>query len=73
MIDYREWSREYYEEAQKILNVIKRKQEQLKAATKDEQKTLNEQIIGYRMIYYDLLKSAETLSERARSGDPHAS
>ena len=72
MIDYLEWSQQYDREAKKILNVIERKKKRLRGASKDEQKTLNEQIIGYRMIYYDLTRYAETLRERARAEDVHA-
>lgn len=72
MIDYLEWSRQYDREAKKILNVIERKKKLLKGASKDETKTLNEQIISYRMIYYDLMRCADTLRERARKEDVHA-
>lgn len=67
MINYLEWSQQYDRDAQKILNVIERKKKMLKGASKDEQKTLNEQIISYRMIYYDLTRCADTLRERARA------
>lgn len=72
MIDYLEWSQQYEREAKKILNVIEKKNQMLKGATKEERKTLSEQIISYRMIYYDLMKSAGTLLERARAEDSHA-
>lgn len=67
MIDYSEWSKQYYTDAAKIMEVIEEKKKLLKNATKDEQKTLNEQIISYRCIYYDLIRSADTLAQRAAS------
>ena len=72
MIDYLEWSQQYDREAKKILNVIERKKKSLKGASKDETKSLNEQIISYRMIYYDLMRCADTLRERAHKEDVHA-
>ena len=67
MIDYIEWSKQYHNDAKKILEVIERKKELLKGATKDERKTINEQIITYRCIYYDLLRAGDLLAQRAKS------
>ena len=72
MIDYAQWSDQYYCEAKKILEEIERKKQNLKTATKDERKAISEEIIQYRYIYYDLIKSAQTLAARAEALDAHA-
>ena len=70
-MDYLEWSEEYEKNAQRILSVIERKRQRMKelGLTADERKQLNDDIIAYRKIYYDLRDVAITLRERA--GVPH--
>ncbi len=72
MIDYALWAQQYLDDAQKILSVIERKKKKLKHASKDERKTISDELMSYRYIYYDLLKSAEILSERAKEEQHHA-
>ena len=72
MIDYLEWSQQYEREAEKILNVIEQKKKLLRDASADTRKSLNEQIISYRMIYYDLMRSSRILCERARKESANA-
>lgn len=72
MIDYLEWSQQYEREAEKILNVIEQKKKLLRDASADTRKSLNEQIISYRMIYYDLMRSSRILCERAHKESSNA-
>ena len=70
-MDYLEWSEEYEKNAQRILSVIERKKQRMKenGLTADQRKQLNDDILAYRKIYYDLRVVAITLRERA--GDSH--
>ncbi|MBQ6337268.1 MAG: hypothetical protein IJI50_08570 [Ruminococcus sp.] len=66
-MDYLVWADEYLEEARRILDVIEKKKTKLKegSLSRDDRKTLNDTIISYRVIYRELLGTAQRLRERA--------
>ncbi len=64
-MNYLEWAEEYYENARRIFGVIEKRKAMLKNASKDERKQLQEDILKYRSIYYDLMRTAEHLAQRA--------
>ena len=67
-MDYFEWAEEYYENARRVLSVIEKKKLLLKESKKltaDRRKELNDDIIRYRRIYYELNRSGDTLRSRA--------
>jgi len=66
-MNYLEWAEEYEKNAQRVMSVIERKKQRMKehGLTADERKQLNDDIIAYRKIYYDLRDVAVTLKERA--------
>lgn len=65
-MDYLEWSAEYEKNAQRVLSVIERKKQRLneKCLTADERKQLNDDIVSYRKIYYELRDIAIALRDR---------
>lgn len=67
-MDYNEWAREYYENAQRVHKVIVRKNQELKdkkALSADRRKQLTDEISHYRRIYHELLNIGDTLRNRA--------
>ncbi len=64
-MNYIKWSDEYYEQAQKILDVIEKKKSKLKTATTDERHEFNAEIIQLRNIYYECMLTAKHLKLRA--------
>ena len=68
-MDYLEWAREYYLNAQRVKSVIDRRKSRLneKNLTADMKKQLNDDITAYRLIYYELTKIGDTLRDRARA------
>ena len=66
-MDYFEWSKEYEENAERVLKVIERKKKQLKKKdlTADERKRLSDDIKSYRRIRHELTEIAVTLRDRA--------
>ena len=69
-MNYLEWSEEYEKNAQRIMSVIERKKQRMKQSglTADQRKQLNDDIVAYRRIYYELRDVAVTLRERAGAG-----
>ena len=68
-MDYLEWAREYYQNAQRVKAVIERRYRQLKdsSLTADSRKRLNDELKEYRRIYYDLTKTGDLLRDRAEA------
>ena len=68
-MDYLEWAREYYLNAQRVKSVIDNRKSRLneKNLTADMKKQLNDDITAYRRIYYELTKIGDTLRDRAKA------
>ena len=68
-MDYLEWAREYQQNAQRVKTVIERRYRQLKGEglTADSRKRLNDELQAYRKIYYELTRTCDLLTERAKA------
>ena len=66
-MNYVEWAEEYRENALRIKQVIKKKQNLLngKNLSADLHKRLTDEIKAYRRIFYELCEIEKTLRERA--------
>ena len=66
-MDYSEWAREYFLNAQRVKSVIDKKVSRLndKGLTADDKKQLNSDIKEYRRIFYELSRVGEILRDRA--------
>lgn len=71
-MNYGEWAEAYHQDACRVLSVIEKKKALLndKKLNADTRKSIGDEIIEYRRIYRELLKTAEHL--RARGGMSHA-
>ena len=67
-MNYLEWAQEYRENASRVQAVIEKKKARLndRNLTADMRKQISDAIISYRVIYRELLKTAELLSSRAQ-------
>ncbi len=63
-MDYKEWSREYYRDAKKLLKTIRKYEKQLADSGRQNLEELNSTISSYRYIYYDLINTAKLLESR---------
>ncbi len=68
-MDYFEWAGEYAENALRVRQVIEKKKRLLndRGLSSDARKALTECIISYRVIYRELLHTAETLRKRGEA------
>lgn len=65
-MDYFTMSKEYFQDAKKILKTLRKYEEKLKNSRKENLEKLNSKIASYRYIYYDLLNTAKLLEKRAK-------
>ena len=68
-MDYKEWSREYYRDAEKLLKTLRKYQRMLKNGNGGNLEELNSTVASYRYIYYDLLNTAKLLESRGEKAD----
>ncbi len=70
-MNYLEWAEEYRRDALRVHSVIEKKKALLneRNLTADRRKQIGDAIISYRMIYRELLKTAEILQYRAQERD----
>lgn len=73
-MDYLDWAREYYQNAQRVKTVIERRYRQLKDSrlSADSRKRLTDELKAYRSIYYDLTHTGDLLRDRAGAGSSDA-
>ncbi|MBQ7505545.1 MAG: hypothetical protein IJT79_09590 [Ruminococcus sp.] len=65
-MDYFTMSKEYFQDAKKILKTLRKYEAKLKNSRKENLEKLNSKIASYRYIYYDLLNTAKLLEKRAK-------
>lgn len=65
-MDYFTMSKEYYQDAKKILKTLRKYEAELNKSKKENLEKLNSKIASYRYIYYDLLNTAKLLEKRAK-------
>ncbi len=65
-MDYLLWSREYTEEAQKVLRNIEKLKGMEKTVKSDERQTLLKNISTLRAVYHELIETSGYLQKRAR-------
>ena len=65
-MDYFTMSKEYFQDAKKILKTLRKYEAKLKKSKKENLEKLNSKIASYRYIYYDLLNTAKLLEKRAK-------
>lgn len=65
-MDYFAWSKEYYEEAEKIKRNLKRMKENLKTVSMYQRRTLEDNIQKLQLIYYECMHTACYLENIAR-------
>ena len=65
-MDYFTMSKEYVQDAKKILKTLRKYEAKLKKSKKENLEKLNSKIASYRYIYYDLLNTAKLLEKRAK-------
>ncbi|MBR2108426.1 MAG: hypothetical protein IJ932_00540 [Ruminococcus sp.] len=65
-MDYFTMSKEYFQDAKKILKILRKYEAKLKSSKKENLEKLNSKIASYRYIYYDLLNTAKLLEKRAK-------
>ena len=65
-MDYFTMSKEYFQDAKKILKTLRKYETKLKNSKKENLEKLNSKIASYRYIYYDLLNTAKLLEKRAK-------
>ena len=58
-MDYFTMSKEYFQDAKKILKTLRKYEAKLKNSRKENLEKLNSKIASYRYIYYDLLNTAK--------------
>ena len=66
MMNYREWSNEYYSEAEKFALVIDRLKKSRRGASKKKKKELDAKIAAYRCFYHECVDTANHLMDRSR-------
>ena len=68
-MNYFEWAEEYFQEALRVRQVIEKKKSLLndRSLSADARKAITERIIAYRVIYRELLHTAEHLRKRAEA------
>lgn len=63
-MDYTRWSREYFENAQKVKEDIEKVKERIKLSKGDEKRNLRATLITLRTMYYECMHTSELLAER---------
>lgn len=63
-MDYYEWSMEYRQSADRLLEVINRLKKSCKRASKSERKELDSKLHFYRQCYRECLDTAQHLRKR---------
>jgi len=66
-MNYFEWSKEYFEEAEKIKRNLVRMKQKLKTVAFNERRTLEGNIQKLQLIYYECMHTAAYLESIARS------
>lgn len=69
MMNYFEWAEEYSANALRVRQVIEKKKSLLndRSLSADARKALTDRIIAYRVIYRELLRTAEHLRKRGEA------
>ncbi len=68
-MDYTRWSREYFENAQKVKEDIEKVKTKLKHSKGDEKRALRTTLITLRTMYYECMHTSEVLLMRGGKGD----
>ena len=68
-MDYTRWSREYFENAQKVKEDIEKVKVKLKHSKGDEKRSLRATLITLRTMYYECMQTSELLSKRGGVSD----
>jgi hypothetical protein len=64
-MNYNEWAKEYFNEAENIMKTIKKYEKLLESGAEKNEENINSIIAFYRYIYYDALNTGKMLKERA--------
>lgn len=64
-MDYKMWSREYYEKAQQVKEDMEKLKQKLRKTKGDEKRSINSALITLRTMYLDCMKASELLLSRA--------
>ncbi|SCY05906.1 hypothetical protein SAMN02910441_00720 [Ruminococcus sp. YE282] len=64
LMNYFEWSQEYYDTAEKIADIIERLKLRRKSAVLSEKKELDLRITNYKVIYNECMQIANHLLQR---------
>lgn len=65
-MNYFEWSREYYEEAEKIKRNLSKMKSKLRTVPMNERRTLEDNIHKLQLIYYEVMQTAGYLASIAK-------
>ncbi len=64
-MNYKEWSDEYFTDAENLKKTIRKYEAMLANGDSKNQEKLNSLIFSYRNIYYDVLNTGKLLLDRA--------
>ena len=71
-MDYLLWSREYTEEAEKVLRNIEKLKKKVNSVKCDERQTVLKNIITLKGVYHELIETAGYLRKRAEESASNA-
>ena len=65
-MNYIEWAKEYYNDAENLMKTIKKYEKVLKDGKDRNEEKLNKIINFYTYIYYDILNTAKMLEKKGK-------